>query len=201
MAMKRICVYCGSSPGTDPDYLAGARALGRVLAENNLELVYGGARVGLMGAVADATLAHGGTVIGVIPRMLNTAVAHEGLTTLHITDTMHERKTMMFDLADGFIAMPGGLGTLEELFEVATWAQMGSHSKPCGLLNIRNYYDKLIEFLGHTADQGFVHRDHLSIISYSSDPGLLLDQFRTYRSPADLGQDKLSMFARNGGVV
>lgn len=193
--MKRICVYCGSSPGSEQEYVAGARRLGKVLADHGLDLVYGGARVGLMGAVADAVLTHGGRVIGVIPRMLNNAVAHEGLTELHITGSMHERKTMMFDLSDAFIALPGGLGTLEELFEVMTWAQLGSHGKPCGLLNILNYYGKLMDFLEHTADQGFIHKEHLNILCSSPDPEQLLENFRNYRSPAQQKLDKLSLFA------
>lgn len=193
--MKRICVYCGSSSGSEPDYIQGARHLGRVLSENNIDLVYGGAKVGLMGAVADAVLAHGGNVIGVIPDILNKAVAHAGLTELHVTGSMHERKAMMFDLSDAFIAMPGGMGTLEEIFEVMTWAQLGSHRKPCGLLNIRNYYAKLIDFLDHSADEGFIHREHLGIISSSPDPEQLLDHFRAYRSPAEQKLDKLSLLS------
>lgn len=174
-----------------------AARLGRVLAENNLELVYGGARVGLMGALADAALAHGGKVIGVIPDMLSRDVAHPGLTELHVTSSMHERKYKMFELADAFIALPGGLGTLEELFEVMTWSQLGSHGKPCGLLNIRNYYEKLIEFLSHTADQGFMHHCHLDIFATSDDPEMLLDHFKTYESPTERHMDKLSLFRNN----
>lgn len=195
--MKRICVYCGSSPGTSPDYMESAALLGRVLAENGLELVYGGARVGLMGALADAALANGARVIGVIPDMLSRDVAHPGLTELHVTSSMHERKSMMFDLADAFIALPGGLGTLEELFEIMTWSQLGSHGKPCGLLNINNYYEKLIAFLAHTADQGFIHREHLDIVALSHDPNILLDHFRAYTSPSDRNLDKLSLFRKN----
>lgn len=178
--------------------MEGAAELGRILAENGLELVYGGAQVGLMGAVADAVLDHGGTVIGVIPGMLSQEVAHPGLTELHVTSTMHERKARMFDLSDAFIALPGGLGTLEELFEIMTWSQLGAHGKPCGLLNIKNYYGKLMDFLSHTADQGFIHHNHLDIIAMSHDPEQLLDHFRSYRSPADQNMDKLSLFRKNG---
>lgn len=198
--MKRICVYCGSSPGIEPDYMENAAHLGRVLAENNLELVYGGARVGLMGAVADGALALGGTVIGVIPDMLSRDVAHPGLTELHVTSSMHERKLKMFELADAFIALPGGLGTLEELFEVMTWSQLGSHGKPCGLLNTNNYYEKLVDFLSHTADQGFIHRSHLDIFAVSDKPEMLLDHFKTYESPSERNVDKLTLFRKNRSV-
>lgn len=198
--MKRICVYCGSNPGNEPDYMDGAAKLGRILAENGIELVYGGAKVGLMGAVADAVLDHGGSAIGVIPAMLEREVAHPGLTELHVTATMHERKAKMFELSDAFIALPGGLGTLEELFEIMTWSQLGSHGKPCGLLNIMNYYEKLMDFLSHTADQGFLHRNHLDIIASSHDPETLLDHFRSYTSPSDRNMDKLSLFREKGRI-
>lgn len=193
--MKRICIYCGSSSGSAPEYLDAATAMGKVIAENNLELVYGGARVGLMGAVADSVLRCGGHVIGVIPEFLNDKVSHEGLSELHVTGSMHDRKNLMFELSDAFIAMPGGLGTLEELFEVVTWAQLGSHGKPCGLLNINNYYGKLIEFLNHSATQGFIHPKHLDIITSDSDPESLLEKFSNYTSPAENNTDKLSLFA------
>ncbi len=191
--MKRVCVYCGSSPGKEPFYMEAAKKLGKVLAENGLELVYGGARVGLMGAVADSVLNNGGTVTGVIPEMLNNHVSHSNLTKLHITETMHERKTLMFDLSDAFIALPGGIGTLEELFEVMTWAQLGSHSKPCGVLNINGYYDKLFEFLVHTASQGFIMSKHLDILRSDHEPLRLLEQFRNYRSPSENKIDVLSL--------
>src|SRR5262245_13303074 len=148
--MNRLCVFCGSSSGRDPAYRAAAVELGALLAERRIGLVYGGAASGLMGAVAEATRAAGGEVIGVIPRALvEWAVAHTGLSDLRIVSTMHERKALMAELSDGFIALPGGIGTLEEMFEVWTWAQLGSHSKPCALLNVGGFYDRLLAFLDH----------------------------------------------------
>ncbi len=191
--MKRVCVYCGSSPGKESFYLDAAKKLGEVLAENDLELVYGGARVGLMGAVADSVLDNGGLVTGVIPEMLNNHVSHQNLSKLHVTGTMHERKTLMFDLSDAFIALPGGIGTLEELFEVMTWAQLGAHAKPCGVLNINGYYDKLFEFLSHTASQGFIMAEHLDILKSDHEPHGLLKQFKNYRSPSENKIDVLSL--------
>ena len=149
---KRICVYCGSSGGNDPGYEEAARGVGAFLASKGIGVVYGGARVGLMGAVADGALSAGGSVIGVIPQKLQSReVAHQGLTELFVVDSMHARKTMMAYMSDGFIALPGGWGTLEEIFEVTTWSQLNYHMKPVGLLNVRGYYDKLIEFINHAA--------------------------------------------------
>src|SRR6185503_14872599 len=146
--MSRLCVFCGSSPGHDPAYGAAAAQLGRVLAERGIGLVYGGGRVGLMGILADAALAAGGEVIGVIPQaLLDREIGHRGLTQLRVVDSMHSRKALMGDLADGFIALPGGIGTLEELFEVWTWAQLGLHRKPCGLLDANGFYAPLVDFL------------------------------------------------------
>jgi hypothetical protein len=159
--MRSVCVFCGSNPGRRPEYLAGAADLGRTLAERGLRVIYGGAHVGIMGALADAVLAAGGEIIGVIPGLLVEAeVAHPGLTELRVTSSMHERKAAMADLADGFITLPGGLGTLEEFAEIVTWAQLGLHAKPTGLLNLLGYYDGLLGFLDHATDERFVRPDH-----------------------------------------
>ena len=182
--MQTICVYCGSSPGGRLDYTEAARDLARVLVDRGLGLVYGGARVGIMGVVADAVLKRGGSAVGVMPESLvRKEVAHQGLTELHITRSMHERKTMMADLADGFIALPGGIGTLEEIFEAWTWAQLGFHAKPCGLLNAAGYYDELTAFLDHTVAEQFVRDGHRAMLMVESDPARLLDRFATYSPP------------------
>lgn len=179
--MKRICVFAGSSAGSQREYLAVAGALGRVLAERQIGLVYGGARVGLMGAVADAVLDGGGQVIGVIPQALvEKEVAHDGLTELRVVTTMHERKALMAELSDGFIALPGGWGTLDEFFEILTWAQLGLHRKPCGLLNVQGYYDALLSFLEHSTVEGFVRREYRAMISVSESPATLLDVLHEY---------------------
>lgn len=185
LIMQRVCVYCGSSMGSRPEYLAAAQALGKELAQRQLTLVYGGAKVGLMGEVADAVLAHGGQVIGILPKALMTKeIAHEGLTELHIVESMHERKLKMADLADAFIALPGGLGTLEELSEIATWTQLGLHRKPCGVLNILGYYDGFIEFLSHAIQEGFVREEHRYIILNATTPAQLLTQFQNVQLPS-----------------
>ena len=182
--MKRICVYCGSSPGRKPEYRDAARALGHELAARGLSLVYGGASVGVMGAVADAVLEKGGQAIGVIPRALATReVAHDGLDELFVVDSMHERKAKMAELADGFIALPGGWGTIEEIFEMLTWAQLGLHQKPCGLLNISAYYDHLFTFLEHAIDQRFVREEYRPMIMMEQTAGGLLDRYQSYQAP------------------
>ena len=182
----RICVFSGSSHGYAPEYQAAATALGGLLAQNSFELVYGGAAVGLMGAVADATLAKGGRVTGVIPQALvDREVAHTGLTDLHVVNSMHERKSLMADLADGFIALPGGLGTLEELFEVWTWAQLGSHAKPCALLNVLGFYDRLLEFLDRVVAQGFLKPVHREMLLVEKEPAPLLRAMARYRAPVE----------------
>jgi uncharacterized protein (TIGR00730 family) len=182
--MKRICVYCGSSPGRLPDYVNAARDLGAELAARGLGLVYGGASVGVMGAVADAVLDHGGEVIGVIPHSLATKeVAHHGLDELLVVSSMHERKARMAELSDGFIALPGGWGTIEEIFEMLTWSQLGFHRNPCGLLNISSYYDELFAFLEHAIDQRFVKEEHRPMIMMEREPVALLDRFAEYRAP------------------
>jgi uncharacterized protein (TIGR00730 family) len=182
--MKRICVFAGSSAGIRPEYLAAAADLGRVLAERGIGLVYGGARVGLMGAVADAVLAGAGSVTGVIPRALvEKEVAHSGLTDLRVVTSMHERKALMADLSDGFIALPGGWGTLDEFFEILTWAQLGIHRKPCGLVNVLGYFERLLSFLDHSVEQGFVRREYDSLIAVSDDPATLLDAMANHTAP------------------
>jgi uncharacterized protein (TIGR00730 family) len=182
--MKRICVYCGSSRGNSPDYADAAKSLAETLIEDGLSLVFGGSSKGIMGVVADHMLALGGEVIGVIPQSLqDKEVAHDGLTRLHIVDSMHERKSLMAVLSDGFIAMPGGTGTLEEIIETLTWAQLQFHEKPCGLLNINGYFDQLIAFLDHAVGEGFLRQEHRDILSVDSDPGVLLEKFRRYDAP------------------
>jgi uncharacterized protein (TIGR00730 family) len=163
--MKSICVFCGSNSGDDPVYLAAAEHVGEFLASRGISLVFGGGRVGLMGKIADTVMSRGGTVTGIIPAALDRKeVAHKGLTKLHIVNSMHERKAMMAELSDGFIALPGGFGTFEEFFEIVTWAQLGIHQKPCGLLNINGFYDPLIELARHSSSQGFIRKEHLDLI-------------------------------------
>jgi uncharacterized protein (TIGR00730 family) len=182
--MKRICVYCGSNPGKLAEYREAARMLGHELAVRNLGLVYGGASIGVMGAVADAVLEKGGEAIGVIPFALATReVAHSGLNDLFVVDSMHERKAKMAELSDGFIALPGGWGTIEEIFEMLTWAQLGFHQKPCGLLNISGYYDHLFTFLEHAIDQRFVREEYRPMIMMEQTADDLLDRYLKYQPP------------------
>ncbi len=173
--MKQICIYCGSQPGRLPDYRKAARELGRLLARRGIGLVYGGASIGIMGTIADEVLAHGGRVTGVIPQVLiEKEVAHPGLSELRVVKSMHDRKATMAELADGFIALPGGLGTLEELFEMLTWAVLGIHRKPCALLNTAGYYDLLIAFLQHARDEQLVKPSHHQLLLFDQDPHRLL---------------------------
>jgi uncharacterized protein (TIGR00730 family) len=182
--MKRICVYCGSSPGTRPEYTAAARQLGQTLACRHIEMVYGGGKVGLMGEIARAVVEAGGHVIGVIPQDLaDKEVAFKELTDLRIVNNMHERKALMVKLADGFIALPGGFGTFEEFFEVVTWTQLGFQRKPCGLLNVSQYYAKLIEFLNHAVDEQFMRPEYRSIVLVDENADVLLDKLETYEPP------------------
>ena len=182
--MRRICVFAGSNNGARAEYLGAAQELGRALAQRHVGLVYGGARVGLMGALADAVLAARGHVTGVIPEALVAKeVAHEGLSDLRVVGSMHERKRIMTDLADGFIALPGGWGTLEEFFEVLTWAQLGLHRKPCGLLNVRGFFDGLLSFIDHSIDERFVRRENRTMVIVSNTPGALLELFDGYIPP------------------
>lgn len=180
--IKSICVYCGSSIGRLEAYAESAKALAETLVKNKITLVYGGAGIGIMGMLADQVLMLGGQVIGVIPKALaHKEVMHKNLTELHITESMHERKTLMAELSDGFIALPGGIGTLEELFEIWTWAQLGFHQKPCGLLNIESYYDSLIQFLDHILAEQFVKTHHRNMLIVESDPEKLLNQYINYQ--------------------
>ena len=182
--MRRICVYCGSNIGRRTDYAAAAPELADALAARNLELVYGGAQKGIMGVLADAVLATGGRVHGVIPTVLADAeVAHEGLTQLHVVDSMHERKTLMADLSDAFVAMPGGFGTIDEMFEILTWGQLRIHDKPCGLLNVGGYFDGLLRFLDHAVTEGFLRRENRDMLLSDADANGLLRQFDDYVPP------------------
>jgi len=182
--MARICVFCGSSPGTDPRHLEAAREMGRTLAQRGLGLVYGGGSVGLMGAVADAALEAGAEVIGVIPQVLQIReLAHKRLTTLHVVGSMHERKALMAELSDGFVALPGGMGTLEELAEVLTWAQLGLHARPVGLLDVAGYYRPLAEFFDRAVGAGFLRPAHRQLLLVDDQPGALLDRFAAWRGP------------------
>ena len=184
MIMKRICVFCGSSPGADPAYTKAAEKLGRVLAGKKITLVYGGAKVGMMGEIADAALKAGGEVIGVIPKgLVDKEVAFTDLSDLRVVPSMHERKALMAELSDGFIAMPGGLGTVEEFFEVLTWAQLDLHTNPCGLLNVGGYFDRLIDFMDHIAAQQFIDSEHRGMLLVDKDPLSLLDKFEKYTPP------------------
>jgi len=182
--MRRLCVFCGSSDGERPGYLELARQMGTALAERGLETVYGGGNVGLMGAVADAALAAGGRVIGVIPDgLLAKERGHRGISELEVVGSMHERKARMAKLSDGFIALPGGLGTLEELAEALTWSQLGLHRKPCGVVNLAGYFDPLIEFLDRAVEEGFMRAESRRMLLVAGDPAALLDAFEGYEAP------------------
>ena len=182
--MRRICVFAGSNPGAREEYRQAAEALGRELASRGLELVYGGASVGLMGVVASATLAAGGKAHGVLPRgLFRRELAHAGLTELHEVGSMHERKALMASLADGFIALPGGYGTFDELFEIVTWAQIGIHEKPIGLLDVAGYYEPLLTLVEHAVREGFVPESNAALLMRDTDPGRLLDRFAAYTPP------------------
>jgi uncharacterized protein (TIGR00730 family) len=183
--MKRLAVFCGSSMGASETYQVEAIQLGKELAKRGIALVYGGSSLGIMGTVADAVLEFGGQVIGVIPKMLEEKeISHPHLTELIVVDSMHERKAKMVELADGFIALPGGMGTLEEFFEVLTWAQLGLHQKPCGILNISHYYDLLISFFDHINEQQFLQDKYHSMVLIDSNPDHLIEKFKSYVPPA-----------------
>jgi len=182
--MKRLCVYCGSSTGRSKDYTDAASALADTLIQCNIDLVFGGSSAGMMGVLADAVLAGGGTVHGVIPRsLLEKEVAHPGLTEMHVVESMHERKAKMAVLSDGFIALPGGFGTLEEIVEILTWAQLQFHDKPCGLLNVNGYFNHLLSFLEHAEAEGFVRTAHRAMLLVSEIPGDLIRRFESYVPP------------------
>ncbi|MGZ3408124.1 MAG: LOG family protein [Polyangia bacterium] len=180
----RLCVFCGSSPGRSAAYTASARRLGSLFARRGIGLVYGGGNVGLMGVVADAVLAEGGEAIGVIPRALvDRELAHARLSELVVVDSMHERKQHMHDRADGFIALPGGFGTLDELFEALTWAQLGMHGKPCGLLDVDGFWEPLLALVQRQVAEEFVRSHHAMMLLHNNDPEALLDAFASYRAP------------------
>lgn len=182
--MKKIAVFCGSSDGASPAYKEGAVQLGKELARRGITLVYGGASVGIMGTVADAVLEAGGQVIGVIPQMLeDREISHRGLTELIVVGSMHERKMKMAELADGFIALPGGPGTMEEYFEIFTWAQLGLHQKPCGILNVNGYYDLLISFFDHMNEQQFLQDKYRAMALVGASPDELIEKFNAYKPP------------------
>ena len=180
--MKRVLVFCGSSPGRLPQYAEGAYGVGRLLAERGLETVYGGASVGMMGAVADGALSAGGKVIGVIPnRLLEHEIGHAGVTKLHVVETMHERKALMAELSDAVIALPGGIGTLDELFELFTWSQLGLHRMPLALFDVAGYWQPLLAFLRHAVNERFLRAEHLETLLVEDDAAILLDRLASYR--------------------
>ena len=198
--MKNVCVYCGSNSGRDPQFMAAAQALAVELAKRGHTLIYGGGNVGLMGVLANTMLANGGRVIGVIPHQLAALeLAHECLTELHVVADMHERKAKMADLADAVIALPGGLGTMEELFEAMTWSQLGIHSKPCGLVNTNGYYDLLVSFLETTVEEQFVRAIHKDMLLVDADVSVLLDRLSESRVPVD--PKWISEIPRNGNKI
>jgi hypothetical protein len=182
--MPRICVYCGSNTGARSDYAVAAKQLAGVLVRHDFELVYGGSSTGIMGIIADAVLELGGTVHGVIPKsLLQKEIAHTGLTKLHVVASMHDRKSMMAALSDGFIALPGGFGTLEEIIEVLTWGQLRFHDKPCGLLNVRGYFDSLLAYLDHSQEEGFLRPENRAMLLCDSDAAGLIHKFERYTAP------------------
>lgn len=185
--MKTVCVYCGSSDKMDGEYLQAARQMGAAIAARGYTLTYGAGCTGMMGAVADGALQAGGQVVGVIPSIFNTpTLMHNGLSRLEIVDNMHARKQRLVDISDAFIALPGGYGTFEELFEVLTWAQIGLHHKPVGLLNIRRYYDPLLSAIEHARAEGFVYSEHQSLFVCAEEPGELLEKLESYQHPDGL---------------
>lgn len=183
--MQRICVFCGSSPGSRPEYVDAARRMGFAMARRGIGLVFGGGRAGLMGTVANAVLEEGGQVTGIIPHgLMVREVAHEGISELHVVDSMHERKALMASLSDAFVSLPGGMGTIEETSEILTWAQLGIHRKPCALLNIGGYYDGLLAFLDHGVAEGFIRPEHRALLVEGHDPENLIDLLGAYEPPA-----------------
>jgi uncharacterized protein (TIGR00730 family) len=185
--LKRICVYCGSSVGGRPAYKEAAQCLGELMAERGIGLVFGGGCIGLMGVVADAVLARGGEAIGVIPQSLvRREIGHRGVTKLHVVETMHQRKALMADLSDAFIALPGGYGTLEEICETITWSQLGIQQKPCGLLNIENYWDGMLQFLDHAVEEEFVRPENRPLVLVASSPEGMLERLVSWAPPAHI---------------
>jgi uncharacterized protein (TIGR00730 family) len=182
--MDKICVFCGSSPYSDPKYHATAEELAGLLVKHQIGLVYGGSNIGTMKVIADKVLDAGGEVFGIMPQVLvDKEIAHPGLTELHIVQSMHARKALMAELSDGFIALPGGIGTLEELFEILAWALLEIHKKPCGILNAHQYYDKLIDFLNHATAEHFIKAEHHSILIMEKAPEILLERMNGYQAP------------------
>ncbi len=182
--MKRVCVYCGSGVGRQPDYAEAARVLGDMLVQDGIGLVYGGGKIGMMGVLAQTVLDGGGEVIGVIPKELfERELALTAVTDLRIVDGMHERKALMAELSDAFVALPGGLGTVEEFFEILTWAQLGYHTKPCGLLNVCHYFDNLIRFVDHAVAEDFIEQVHRDLFLVEDEPESLLDALRSFEMP------------------
>jgi uncharacterized protein (TIGR00730 family) len=183
--VERICVFCGASPGARPEYADAARELARLLTADGIGVVYGGGGVGLMGALADAVIAAGGQLTGVIPRALvDREIAHRGVMDMRVVGSMHERKALMAELSDAFVALPGGIGTLEELFEVYTWAQLGLHRKPCALLNVEGYYDGVAEFLAHAVAERFLREETRELLLVETDPAALIERLRSFEPPA-----------------
>ena len=182
--LRSVTVFCGSSPGADPAFADATRELARLLASSDMRIVYGGSAIGLMGVLADAAMAAGGEVVGVIPQhFMDREVAHDGLTELRVTGSMHERKALMADLADGFVVLPGGLGTLEELAEILTWSQLGLHTKPIGLLNVVGFFDPLVAWVEQAVTEGFLRREHRDLLLMANEPNRLLDVLQAYRPP------------------
>jgi uncharacterized protein (TIGR00730 family) len=185
--MRRVCVFCGASPGARPEYAQATTEIARLLTAEEVGVVYGGGGVGLMGVLADAVLAEGGEIIGVIPRALvDREIAHRDVTDMRVVGSMHERKALMAELADAFIALPGGLGTLEELFEVYTWAQLGLHRKPCALLNVEGYYDGIAAFLSHAVEERFLREEHREMLMVESRPGAVIERLRGFEPDSAL---------------
>jgi uncharacterized protein (TIGR00730 family) len=196
--LKKLCVFCGSSFGSDPAYAKAANDLAIAITKRGIGLVYGGSRVGLMGEIADAVIKANGDVIGVITKdLVDREVANHGLSDLRIVGSMHERKSLMAEISDGFVALPGGFGTLEEIFEVITWAQLNFHSKPCGLLNVHGYYDNLLKFLDHSVNEEFIEPENREMIIIDNDPESLLERFLNYKAPkVDKAKRALEMLNR-----
>ncbi|MEM8608611.1 MAG: TIGR00730 family Rossman fold protein [Myxococcota bacterium] len=183
--MQRICVFCGSSPGTRPEFTEATEGFARLIVERGMTLVYGGAKLGLMGVLADTVLAEGGEAIGVIPSVLTRKeIVHEGLTKLHEVSSMHERKARMAELSDGFVSLPGGLGTWEETFEMLTWAQLGIHDKPCALLNVSGYFTPVVDLFEHALEEGFLRRPYHDMLIVETSGETLLDRMASYEPPA-----------------
>jgi uncharacterized protein (TIGR00730 family) len=184
VTLRSVCVFCAANPGADPAYVQRTAAFGRFLAESGRRVVFGGGRTGLMGALAEGALAAGGEIVGVMPRhLVEREVAHTGLSELHVVGSMHERKARLAELSDGFVALPGGLGTLEELFETWTWGQLGLHRKPYGLLDIGGFFAPLLEFLDHAVREGFIRAEYRALLLVDSDPSALLDRMEAFDPP------------------